>query len=84
MFSIDSKLKENEQHLEHIEDTLIEELNNLKTDIDEGRKRLLAEFEKLKKLRSQSEETFLKDLKELEKKYHKVLDEILEREEKKI
>ena len=40
MFQIDSKLKENEQHLESIEDTLIEELNNLKTDVDQGRKRL--------------------------------------------
>jgi len=52
MFSIDSKLKENEHHLEIIEDSLIEELNSLKTDIDAGRKRLIAEFDKLKKLRS--------------------------------
>jgi hypothetical protein len=84
MFQIDSKLKENEQHLESIEDTLIEELNNLKSDIDSGRKRLIVEFEKLKKLRSQSEETFLSGLKEMEVRYNQMLDEILEQEEKKI
>lgn len=84
MLSIDSKVKENQHHLEIIEDSLIEELNSLKTDIDQGRKRLISEFEKLKKLRSQSEETFMKGLKDIEEKYNWVLDEILESEERKI
>lgn len=70
MLSIDSKVKENQHHLEIIEDSLIEELNSLKTDIDQGRKRLISEFEKLKKLRSQSEETFMKGLKDIEEKYN--------------
>ena len=34
MLQIDSKVKENQHHLEIIEDSLIEELNSLKTDID--------------------------------------------------
>jgi len=50
MLAVDSKLKENEHHLEIIEDSLIEELNSLKVDIDSGRKRLLTEFDKLKRL----------------------------------
>ena len=52
MLQIDSKVKENQHHLEIIEDSLIEELNSLKSDIDQGWKRLISEFEKLKKLRS--------------------------------
>lgn len=59
VLTIDSKLRENEQHLEDIEDTLIEELNNFRHEIEEGKAKLLNEFEKLKKLRTKSEDTFL-------------------------
>lgn len=83
-YQIDSRIKENESHLETIQDTLIEELNNLKVDIDDGRERLLTEFEKLKNLRQQSEDTFLKSVKDLEKRYTKVMDEVIESEENKI
>ena len=48
VMTIDSKLRENEQHLEDIEDTLIDELNSFKHDIEEGKNKLLNEFEKLK------------------------------------
>lgn len=48
ILTIDSKLKENEQHLEEIEDTLVEELNSLRQDIEDGKNKLLSEFEKLK------------------------------------
>lgn len=48
VLTIDSKLRENEQHLEEIEDTMIDELNHLKQDIEDGKTKLLNEFEKLK------------------------------------
>jgi hypothetical protein len=83
VLTIDSKLRENEQHLEDIEDTLIDELNHLRQDIEDGKNKLLVEFEKLKKLRSKSEETFLKSLKEIEEKYEAVLTQVLTTEEEK-
>lgn len=48
VLTIDSKLRENEHHLEEIEDTLIDELNHLSQEIEEGKNKLLNEFEKLK------------------------------------
>jgi hypothetical protein len=84
VLTIDSKLRVNEQQLEDIEDTLIDELNSLRQDIEEGKTKLLNEFEKLKKLRSKSEETFLKSLKEIEDKYESVLDQALANEEEKM
>jgi len=84
VLTIDSKFKVNEQQLEDIEDTLIDELNNLRQEIEEGKEKLLGEFEKLKKLRHKSEETFLKSLKEIEKKYEGVLNKVLEEEEEKL
>lgn len=83
VLTIDSKLRENEQHLEDIEDNLVEELNHLKQDIEEGNQKLLSEFEKLKKLRSKSEEIFLKSLKEIEEKYENILNQVLATEEDK-
>jgi hypothetical protein len=56
----------------------------LRQEIEEGKEKLLGEFEKLKKLRHKSEETFLKSLKEIEKKYEGVLNKILEEEEEKL
>ena len=82
VLTIDSKLRENEQHLEEIEDTLVDELNNLRQDIEDGKNKLLNEFEKLKKLRHKSEEVFLKSLKEIEEKYL-IIDQILASEEEK-
>ena len=37
VLTIDSKLRENEQHLEEIEDSLVDELNNLRQDIEDGK-----------------------------------------------
>lgn len=37
VLTIDSKLRENEQHLDEIEDTLVDELNNLRSDIEDGK-----------------------------------------------
>ena len=44
----------------------------------------MSEFDKLKKLRSQSEETFMQSLKELELQYNSALDKVLDQEEQKI
>lgn len=82
VLTIDSKLRENEQHLEEIEDTLVDELNNLRQEIEDGKSKLLTEFEKLKKLRNKSEEVFLKSLKEIEEKYL-IFDQVLNTEEEK-
>lgn len=67
--------------MEDIEDTLIEELNGVRHEIEEGKNKLLTEFEKLKKLRAKSEDTFLKALKEIEDRYEGVLAQVLNTEE---
>ena len=48
---MDAKVKENEEHMEKIQDNLIEELHALRTDIEHGRGKVLGEYEQLKRIR---------------------------------
>ncbi|CAG9334434.1 unnamed protein product [Blepharisma stoltei] len=74
LMHLDSKNRENEEQLKYIQRMLVDDLHALRTEIENGKSKILKENSRLKALRHKSEETLKQDLQVVKGKYNKELD----------
>ena len=84
LMHLDSKNRENEEQLKYIQRMLIDDLHNLRTDIESGKSKIIKEHNRLKSLRHKSEETLKSDLSGLQSKYNKEIEKIVKDQQEQI
>jgi hypothetical protein len=84
LMHLDSKNRENEEQLKYIQRMLVDDLHNLRTEIETGKSKIVKEHNRLKALRHKSEETLKNDLALLQNRYNKEIEKIVKDQQEQI
>ena len=84
LIHLDSKNRENEEQLKYIQRMLIDDLHNLRGEIENGKSKIIKEHNRIKSLRNKSEETLKSELNNLQNKYNKEIEKIVKDQQESI
>ena len=84
LMHLDSKNRENEEQLKYIQKMLIDDLHALRGEIETGKTKIIKEHNRLKALRTKSEETLKSELGVLQNKYNREIEKIVKEQQESI
>lgn len=81
LMHLDSKNRENEEQLKYIQRMLVDDLHSLRGEIETGKSKIIKEHNRLKALRTKSEESLKSDLNGLQGRYNREIEKIVKEQQ---